>query len=86
MKMDNSKDRRKFLKLLLTGGALAVSTPVIASQEVSDPKDKIKMLTEDGTLVEIDRELFDQIKTGKKAANQDIRTFVKPAKKGNDER
>jgi pheromone shutdown protein TraB len=80
--MDNSKDRRNFLKLILTGGALAVTGPVAASQQSGEPSsEKISLLREDGTLMEIDRAVYEKMKTGKKAANHEIRDFVKHSKK-----
>ena len=84
--MDESKDRRKFLKLLLVGGATAISGTAAASTKSSEASpDKIKMLTEDGQLVEIDKEVLEQLKTGKKAAIKEIQEFVKSPKDNCDE-
>lgn len=80
--MDRSKDRRKFLKLLLTGSALAATPGVAAGASgLVDDKGKVKLLTEDGKLVEIDKDVLDKLRSGKKAASDDIRQFIHPDKK-----
>lgn len=75
--MDAKNDRRKFLKLLLTGGAVA-AWPAGAAGETPDQADKVTLLTEDGRLVELDKNVLDRIRSGKKASDPDIHDFIKP--------
>lgn len=45
---------------------------------------KIKMLTPDGKLVEVDKEVFDQVSGKKKASNQEILSWMNnPSKENN---
>ena len=78
--MGNTKDRRNFLKLLLAGGTVGTIVSTTEGQEVSPATEKVKMLAEDGTLVEIDKAILDRIKSGKKASNNMIKGFIKPSK------
>ena len=72
-KLKNS--RRKFLSLNLSGGASSTNT-----KSSSDKPEKVKMLTPDGQLVEIDMELLDQVSNRKQANNKDILNWTKSVK------
>ena len=75
---DEKKSRRQFLLLgLLTGAAGSA-----AGQTGADPSDgeKVKMLTPDGQLVEVDKAVLDQISKRKKASNKDILDWRQPPK------
>ena len=60
-----AKSRRSFLSLLLSGGQAT-------SSEVTQDNKKVKMLTADGKLVEVDKKLLDEAVKRFKATNQDI--------------
>ncbi|MBI1342969.1 MAG: hypothetical protein GC171_08555 [Terrimonas sp.] len=59
--MGNNKSENKSRRWFLTGGLTGK-----AKQE------KVKMLTADGQLVEIDKAVLDAIKTSQKATNKEI--------------
>jgi len=69
---DNSNNRRKFLSLGLLGGAGLLSQKAAAMMPIEPEAEKVKMLTPDGKLVEIDQRVLDQIAEKKKAVNSDI--------------
>lgn len=75
--MSTANNRRKFLKILLTGGAVAALPAGAAGKEVRD-EDKVTLLTEDGRLVELDKAVLERIRSGRKASGQDIHQFIKP--------
>jgi predicted SnoaL-like aldol condensation-catalyzing enzyme len=52
----------------------------------SDPskKEKIKMLTPDGKLVEVDKAVFEEAAGKKKASNKDIYNWMKNPSKDNE--
>jgi molybdopterin-containing oxidoreductase family iron-sulfur binding subunit len=79
-KKDNAS-RRKFLSLSLLGGAsLAAGTAI---GQTPEPKtgsgEKVKMLTQDGKLVEVDKSILESAKR-QKVTTQDIFQWVKPVK------
>lgn len=56
-KEDNNSDRRKFLRLGLLAGGAAIAGTVIGKTMLAEPADsgkKVKVLTADGKLVEVD--------------------------------
>ena len=69
---NNSSNRRKFLSLGLLGGAGLLSQKAAAMLPIAPEAEKVKMLTPDGKLVEIDKHVLDQVAEKKKAANSDI--------------
>ncbi len=76
--MSKSKNsRRKFLSLALTGSA-ALATGKVVAQETADTGEKIKMLTPDGQLVEVDKSVLDQVADRQKVNNKDIFKWVHP--------
>ena len=68
----NHKDRsrRSFLSLFLSGK--------------DEKKEKIKMLTPDGKLVEVDKAVFEEAAGKKKASNKDIYNWMKNPSKDNE--
>ena len=69
---DTNSNRRKFLSLGLLGGAGLLSRKASAMLPVQPEEEKVSMLTPDGKLVEVPKQILDQINDRKKAANQDI--------------
>jgi hypothetical protein len=69
---DNSNNRRKFLSLGLLGGAGLLSQKAAAMMPIEPEAEKVKMLTPDGKLVEVDQRVLDQVAEKTKAANTDI--------------
>jgi len=62
-KQPADKSRRDFFSSLL-------------SKKENAPKEKVKMLTPDGKLVEVDKAVLDQIANKKKASNEDIYNWM----------
>jgi hypothetical protein len=72
---ENQKERssrRKFLSLGLMGGAGLLTQKVEAMAPVSQEGEKVTMLTADGKLVEVSKEILEQSTGREKARNQDI--------------
>ena len=79
------KQRRNFLKAALAAigvvGLAGISQK--KPQEISSNKEgkKIKMLTPEGKLVEIDESVYSQISAaGKKASNKEVQEWMKTSK------
>ncbi len=70
-KKPDNKSRRQFFSLLLSG-----------SENVATPE-KIKMLTADGKLVEVDKAVFEEAAKKKKASNKEIYDWMKNPSKDN---
>jgi len=69
-KKPDNRSRRQFFSSLLSGNSS------------DSPTDKVKMLTPDGRLVEVDRAVFEQAANRKKADNRDIYNWMdNPSKK-----
>ncbi|MEZ4935068.1 MAG: twin-arginine translocation signal domain-containing protein [Saprospiraceae bacterium] len=77
MSKSNNNSRRKFLSLALTGGA-ALATGKVAAQQPIDTGEKVKMLTPDGQLVEVDKSVLEQVSDRKKINNKDIFKWANP--------
>lgn len=82
-KKDNSEDkssRRTFVKLGLVSGALAAIGKFVFPKTVVKPKEgsveKVKMLTPDGKLVEVDKRIIEAATQKRKATNTEIRDFI----------
>lgn len=74
--MKESTNRRKFIKEALS--ALAMSSLAIPALASTKPKGKmVKLLTPNGTLVEVEESVLKNA-SKKKAANKDIVNWVKP--------
>ena len=70
-KKPDNKSRRQFFSLLLSGSENAATS------------EKIKMLTADGKLVEIDKAVFEEAAKKKKASNKEIYDWMKNPSKEN---
>lgn len=70
-KKTENKDRRWFLSLFL------------AADKSSGNPDKVKMLTADGKLVEIDRSVLDQATKNRKSSNKEIYQWMENPSKEN---
>ncbi len=81
MKDENIKDRRNFLKVTIAGIAtvgLASAGDIMHSKP---ERKKIKMLTADGKLVEVDEALISQASLGEeKVSNQELKNWMKTSK------
>jgi hypothetical protein len=75
MTQSNTNTTRK--KVLLWGAAVISSLTVFKffDRFKSEKKDTVKMLTQDGKLVEIDKNLLAQ--SGKKISNKELQNWVK---------
>jgi hypothetical protein len=72
---ENQKERssrRKFLSLGLLGGAGLITQKVEAMAPELQEGEKVTMLTADGKLVEVSKEVLEQSSSREKARNQDI--------------
>jgi hypothetical protein len=73
-KSQQAPSRKKFL--LLTAAAFCSATILrIFTGKKKDQKDTVKMLTQDGTLVEVDRKLLGP--PGNKISNGDLQQWIK---------
>lgn len=82
---DEKKQRRNFLKaaLAVIAGAGLVKFSQKDSPEISENKEskKIKMLTPDGKLVEIDESVYKQIaSTQQRVSNKEVQDWMKTSK------
>lgn len=66
------RSRRKFLSWGLIGGAGLVAQPVKAMVPDTTDEETISMLTPDGKLVQVPKQILDQSGDRKKARNEDI--------------
>lgn len=65
-------NRRIFINsIIATGAAAAVITPLVPDLKPKNG-DKIKMLTPDGKLVEVDRSVIEKATGSKKATGQEV--------------
>jgi hypothetical protein len=74
-------NRRIFINSVITAGtAAAVITPLIPDLK---PKtmDKVKMLTPDGKLVEVDQSVIEKATGSKKATNKEVFEWMDPKHK-----
>ena len=73
MEKRNKTSRRKFLSLgLATGGALVTSELHAVPSGLPNENKAIILLTPDGKLVEVNKQIIEAAKMGKKASNQEI--------------
>ncbi len=76
----SNNSRRKFLSLSLLGGA-ALAAGKADAQQLVKPTEKVKMLTPDGRMVEVDKAVLDQATNRQKASNKEVLKWASPAKK-----
>ena len=76
-KKEKLQTRRRFLSL-----AAIVAGAKVAGKAAEEPQDlpdeKVKMLTPDGQLVEVDKSVLDQAANRKKVTNKDILEWRNP--------
>ena len=78
---DEKKQRRNFLKAALA--TIAGAVLVTASQKTSQNREgkKIKMLTPDGKLVEIDEAVYSEMSSSQpRASNKEVQDWMKTSK------
>ena len=76
---NNNHSRRKFLSLSLLAGAGLVAGKAEA-QPVKESGGTVKMLTQDGKLVEVDKAVITQSATKKQASKKDVLRWIHPAR------
>ncbi len=72
--------RRKFLSLGLLAGAGLITGEVSAQQPVIESGEKVKMLTKDGKLVEVDKAFITKNSSKKQATKKDVLGWIHPPK------
>ncbi|HEX5152974.1 MAG TPA: twin-arginine translocation signal domain-containing protein [Parafilimonas sp.] len=73
-----NKNRRNFLKALVSSGAVAgLATPVILQEK----EEKVKMLTPDGKLVEVNKSVIEKNAGVKKATDKEVFDWMDPKHK-----
>lgn len=82
--MSNSKNdkssRRKFLSLGFLGGASLLAGKADAKTPI-ESGEKVRMLTPDGQLVEVDKSVLEAMSKGHKATNESILDWTNQVKK-----
>ncbi|MEI9912345.1 MAG: hypothetical protein WDO71_23430 [Bacteroidota bacterium] len=76
-KKPEDKSRRWFLSLILSGNNDT------SSAKSPDNAEKVKMLTPDGKLVEVDKNILDKAIKNQKATNKEILNWMKNPSKEN---
>jgi len=72
MSSQEKNNRRKFLRsFLIAGTALGAASPLIKASEKTS-KEKIKMLTADGKLVEVDKSVIEKNADVKRASDKEV--------------
>ncbi len=75
--MKKNHNRRKFLSLGLLSGAGLLASQVNANPIAEAEKaDTVMLLTPDGKLVEVNKSIVQQARTGTKVSNQEIREWT----------
>lgn len=77
MATDQNKSRRKFLSLGLLAGAGLITTTV-SSQSSGEPEETIRMLTQDGKLVEVKKSSLKSATSKKQASKKDVLEWIHP--------
>ena len=80
VKKDNPS-RRKFLSLGILGGVSLVAGQASAETPPVSDGEKVKMLTPDGQLVEVDKSVLEKSTNRQKASNKDILSWANPKEK-----
>ena len=76
-----NKNRRNFLKAVITSGAAAgLAAPL--SMIHPGKEEKIKMLTPDGKLVEVNKSVMEKNAGVRKATDQEVFDWMDPKHKG----
>jgi len=72
MSSKKKRDRRNFISSILTGGTAVGSITPVSANPKSTNGSKIKMLTADGKLVEVDQSVLDKITGSQKATDKEV--------------
>ena len=72
MSSKKKRDRRNFISSILTGGTAVGSINPVSANPKSTNGSKIKMLTADGRLVEIDKSVFEKKAGLQKASDKEV--------------
>ncbi len=75
MQTENNNKRRGFLKSMFTLGAGLGLISVTGKKAKAEPGEKIKLLTPDGKLVEIDKNHI-KSETPERASNNDVMSWM----------
>ena len=83
MPAKDKHDRRSFVKSILTGAtAVGIIVPLATNAKPHQQKtNKIKMLTSDGKLVEVDESVIKKAAGSRKATNEEIFQWMDPKHK-----
>jgi hypothetical protein len=81
-KVNKNHSRRKFLSLGFLAGAGLIAGDASA-QPLKESGQKVKMLTQDGKLVEVDKALVEKVSSKKAASKKDVLTWIHPEKQAN---
>lgn len=81
MHKEKENKRRSFLKNVLGFGAVFGLTSVVKGSSKVEQKEKIKMLTPDGRLIEIDQSQIENEVTVKRASNEEVLKWMKSQQK-----
>ncbi len=69
-----TKGRRTFLRNLFTGGAALVVTRIAKAKSTN--KEKVRLLTADGKLVEVDKSIVEDHGNSTNATNNDVISWM----------
>jgi hypothetical protein len=72
MSPQKKSNRRNFFKSALAAGTTVGLVNPVSANPTSSSGDKIKMLTADGKLVEVDRSVIEKATASKKATNEEV--------------
>ena len=78
--MKNPKSRREFLFSSFSNNTKSISELASSSPDDDAKKEKIKLLSPDGKLVEVNSQILDQCKRTSKARNKEILKWISDAK------
>ena len=72
MSSKKKRDRRNFISSILAAGTATASITPVSANPKSTTGNKIKMLTADGKLVEVDKSVIEKIAASKRASEQEV--------------
>ena len=76
MDMEKGNKRRGFLKILLAAGASIGLLSSFKKSSTNKNTEKIKMLTPDGKLVEVDKSMIEKEITTNRASNKEVLEWI----------